>query len=150
MIVIHPAWSARNEKAVNNHIGARIREQRILLGMSQLQLATIIGVTFQQVQKYEMGINRIGCRILVTIAEALDVGVATFYDGIGARPDEFHQGLRERLLLELARNFVEIRDPSFQDSLCDLARSLSEAQGAGKGKDRESGASAPRAEYFSS
>ena len=122
----HPAWSDRSEEAVNNHIGARIRERRILLGMSQLQLATNIGVTFQQVQKYETGANRIGCNILFTIAEALGVGVAAFYDGIGARPDIFNQGVRERLMLELARNFVGIRNLSFQEAVCDLARSLSD------------------------
>ncbi|MFZ1428295.1 MAG: helix-turn-helix transcriptional regulator [Geminicoccaceae bacterium] len=127
MIASHPAWAARRKEAVDRHIGNCIRERRILLGMTQSQLANTVGVSYQQIYKYEVGINRIGCSTLFAIAETLGVEVAFFYDGIGAKPDTFDQNARQRLLSELARNFVEIRDPRLQEALCDITRSLRDA-----------------------
>jgi transcriptional regulator with XRE-family HTH domain len=66
-------------------IGQRIRAQRLNCNMSQTELASRLGVTFQQVQKYEKGVNRIGAGRLEQIAEALDVSPAFFFDGAGDR-----------------------------------------------------------------
>lgn len=110
---------------VDRHIGARIRERRVMLGLTQLQMAELIGVTYQQAHKYETGINRISGGRLYTIAQALGVEVGFFYEGIGgdgrgAGKPATHQ----RLLLELTRSFVAIADRRQREAICNLARSL--------------------------
>ena len=66
------------------HVGRRIRERRLMLGMSQEKLAEALGMSFQQVQKYEKGANRISAGVLVAAAEALDAPASFFLDGMGA------------------------------------------------------------------
>ncbi|MCS6932702.1 MAG: helix-turn-helix domain-containing protein [Acetobacteraceae bacterium] len=108
------------------HIGRRIRERRLMLGLSQQQLAQVIGVTYQQAHKYETGANRVSAGRLYRIAEALDVPVSWFYEGLGAsRPQAMSR--RQRLGLELARNFFLIRDERHQEALSQMARALAEA-----------------------
>ena len=109
---------------VDRYVGARMRERRITLGLSQQQLAELIGVTYQQAHKYEKGINRIAAGRLYTIAKALGVEVSFFYDGIGAEPGAFAPTAQQRLLLELSRNFVAISSRQYQEALCSLARAL--------------------------
>jgi transcriptional regulator with XRE-family HTH domain len=110
---------------VDRHVGARVRDRRVLLGMTQQQLAELIGVTFQQAHKYEKGTNRVTAGRLYTIARALGVDVSYFYEGLadegGAAPSP-----RQRLLLELARNFLSIRDRRHQGAVVSLARALAE------------------------
>lgn len=97
-----------------------------MLGLSQQQLASLIGVTYQQAHKYETGVNRVSAGRLFRIAEALGVPVSWFYEGLGSAPPA---GLsrRERLGLELARSFALIRDERHQEALSRLARALAEA-----------------------
>lgn len=70
------------------HVGARLRLRRTLLGMSQEKLGEAIGLTFQQVQKYERGANRIGASRLFELSQALDVPVSFFFDGAPEPPEE--------------------------------------------------------------
>jgi len=110
---------------VDRHVGARMRERRIMLGLTQQQMAELIGVTYQQAHKYEKGINRVSAGRLYTIARALGVQVSYFYEGV------FNEGAsapspNQRMLLELARNFLEIRDRTHQEAVVSLAGALAE------------------------
>jgi transcriptional regulator with XRE-family HTH domain len=96
----------------------------MLLGLTQQQLADLIGVTYQQAHKYEKGINRIAGGRLYAIARALGVEVGFFYEGMDAQREAAEPTPKQRLLLELARNFVAISDRRQQEALCSLARSL--------------------------
>jgi len=69
--------------AIDDHVGARIRERRIMLGLTQQQLAEMIGVTYQQAHKYQRGINRVSAGRLFEIARALSAPITYFYEGIG-------------------------------------------------------------------
>src|ERR1700681_49195 len=93
--------------AIDNHVGGRIRDRRIMLGLTQQQLADLIGVTYQQAHKYERGINRVSAGRLFQIARALSVPVGTFFEGIEG-PQSKVQTARERMCLELAKNFSQI------------------------------------------
>src|SRR3954451_10833358 len=106
------------------HIGPRVRERRLSLGLTQQQLAELIGVTCQQAHKYEKGINRIAGGRLYTIAQALGVEVGFFYDGLGAEPGACEPTANQRLLLELSRSFSSITSRRQQEALCSLARAL--------------------------
>ncbi len=109
---------------VDRHVGNRMRDRRFMLGLTQHQLAELIGVTYQQAHKYEKGINRIAGGRLYTIAQALGVEVGFFYEGISAQPGSGKPTAHQRLLLELTRNFVAIANRRQQEALCNLARSL--------------------------
>jgi transcriptional regulator with XRE-family HTH domain len=112
---------------VDRHVGARMRERRIMLGLTQQQMAELIGVTYQQAHKYEKGINRISlsrfeavCRILGwTIQEALA--------GIGEPPRQLT--LRERRLVELAENLSKL-EPRLADAVVVLVRELAREESA--------------------
>ena len=99
-----------------------------MLGLTQQQLADLIGVTYQQAHKYERGINRIAGGRLYTIAQALGVEVAFFFEGIGAPAGAGKPTAHQRLLLELTRNFVAIADRRQQEAICNLARSLAASE----------------------
>src|SRR5262245_55520835 len=90
---------------VDRYVGARMRERRIMLGLTQQQMAELIGVTYQQAHKYEKGINRIAAGRLFTIAQALGVEVGYFFDGMDGERT-FKPTPQQRMLLELARNFI--------------------------------------------
>lgn len=107
----------------DKHVGARIRERRIMLGLSQQQMANMIGVTYQQAHKYERGINRISAGRLYEIAQVLGVPVSYFFDGL---EDARAPGLndRQRMCLELARNFAAISNEKYQEALSQMARAL--------------------------
>jgi transcriptional regulator with XRE-family HTH domain len=114
--------------AVDRHVGARMRERRVTLGMSQHDLAALLGVTVEHVYKYERGLNRIMAGRLHQAAGALDVGVDYFFEGVekaggasGPRPGQ-------RLLLDLARHFLALPGPQ-REALCQLARALAEPAG---------------------
>ena len=72
--------AGKKPNPVDQHVGSRVRLRRMLLGMSQEQLGQSIGITFQQVQKYEKGVNRIGASRLFQISEILDVPVQFFFE----------------------------------------------------------------------
>ena len=99
-----------------------------MLGLTQQQMADLIGVTYQQAHKYERGINRIAGGRLYTIAQALGVEVAFFFEGIGAPAGAGKPTVHQRLLLELTRNFVAIADRRQQEAICNLARSLAASE----------------------
>ncbi len=107
----------------DRHVGGRIRERRIMLGLTQQQLADLIGVTYQQAHKYERGINRVSAGRLWEIARVLTVPVSYFFDGIDAEV-EHTTSPRERMCLELARNFAQISNERHQEALSQLARAL--------------------------
>jgi transcriptional regulator with XRE-family HTH domain len=103
-----------------------MRERRVMLGLTQQQMADLIGVTYQQAHKYEKGINRVAAGRLYSIARALGVEVGYFYErlqiGGGFAPSP-----SQRMLLELARNFLNIPDPSHREAVATLVRALAES-----------------------
>ena len=113
----------RSTVATDNHVGGRIRERRIMLGLTQQRLAEMIGVTYQQAHKYERGINRVSAGRLFEIARALSAPITYFYEGIGQEgPRQIT--LHQRMQLEIARNFAEIRNEKHQEAVSQLARAL--------------------------
>ncbi len=109
---------------VDRYVGARMRERRVMLGLTQQQMAELIGVTYQQAHKYEKGINRIAAGRLFTIAQALGVDVGYFFDGMNG-DRSFKPTPQQRMLLELARNFISMPNRKHQEAMCSLARALS-------------------------
>ncbi len=110
---------------VNRYVGVRIRERRITLGLTQQEMAKLIGVTYQQAHKYERGINRVSAGRLYDIARALSVSVGYFFEQLedaGGR----EMAPRQRMRLELARNFGKITNQRHQEALSYLARALSQ------------------------
>jgi transcriptional regulator with XRE-family HTH domain len=109
---------------IDRLVGRRMRERRVMLGLTQQQMADLIGVTYQQAHKYEKGINRIAAGRLHHIAQALGVEVGYFFQGLdpGASPTLSSQ---QRMLLDLARNFIALPSRKHQEAVCSLARALS-------------------------
>src|SRR5688572_22363967 len=95
---------------IDRYVGARIRERRIMLGMTQHQMADLIGVTYQQAHKYEKGINRVAAGRLYSIARVLGIEVSYFYEGLKTGRN-LTLSPSQRMLLDLARNFLNIPDP---------------------------------------
>lgn len=115
---------------IDRHVGGRIRQRRTMLGVSQQQLAQAIGVTYQQQHKYERGLNRISAGRLFEIAEALAAPVAWFFDDMEAGQPSSELSQRQRMCLELARNFAAIDNEKQQEALSQMARSLVPETGA--------------------
>ncbi len=107
----------------DRYVGARVRERRTMLGISQQQMAQLIGVTYQQEHKYENGSNRVSVGRLYQIARVLGVDIGYFYDGFQSER-AFVPTTQQRLLLELSRNFVSIANPEHREMLVELARVL--------------------------
>lgn len=106
-------------------VGNRIRERRIMLGLSQQQMAELIGVTYQQAHKYERGINRISAGRLFEISQVLDVKVGHFFEGLEkGGSGEINE--RQRMCLEIARNFTQIDNKTHQEALSHMARALAD------------------------
>ena len=131
---------------VDAHIGARLRLRRQAVGISQEQLGAALGLTFQQIQKYEKGLNRIGAGRLFRISEILDVDISYFYEGIALRrsdgagdgpaADEDAEAMRCFLAspegYTLSRAFARIDDADTRSRLLDLVRTIAEAEGNAK------------------
>jgi transcriptional regulator with XRE-family HTH domain len=115
--------SSGRTQDIDHHVGARVRERRIMMGLTQQQLADLIGVTYQQAHKYERGINRVSAGRLYEIAQVLSVPVGYFFDGLDEHVSRAVSP-RERMCLELARNFAQIRNERHQEALSQLARVL--------------------------
>src|SRR5579885_3142608 len=98
----------KSTATIDRHVGARIRERRVMLGLSQQQLAELIGVTYQQAHKYERGLNRISAGRLYEIAQVLTVPVSWFFEGLSKDVNPVELTARQRMCLELARNFAAI------------------------------------------
>lgn len=136
----------RGPNPIDRHVGARVRLRRQLLNMSQEKLGDELGVTFQQVQKYERGANRIGAGRLWVLARTLDVPVSFFYEGVGesmAQPG-FAEGDQTPIVddfiqsadgVALAQAFAKIRDARVRRRVLELVRTLAaeEAEAAAGG-----------------
>jgi transcriptional regulator with XRE-family HTH domain len=138
MTVVSERMAGKKPNPVDQHVGSRVRLRRMLLGMSQERLGESMGLTFQQVQKYEKGVNRIGASRLFQISKILDVPVQFFFEeaphsdgratpGMGEADSEAFilEFLNSREGLELNRAFVKIADPKVRKSVVDLVRALS-------------------------
>ena len=95
-----------------------------MLGLSQQQLAKMIGVTYQQAHKYERGLNRISAGRLFEIAQVLNVPVSYFFEGLQPGTEAQPVSSRQRMFLELARNFALIDNDKHQEALSQMARAL--------------------------
>src|SRR5689334_10188780 len=118
------AKPGQRANAADRHVGSRIRERRVMMGLSQQQLARMIGVTYQQAHKYERGLNRISAGRLFEIAQVLGVGVSWFFEGLSAETEHHEISPRQRMCLELARNFAMIDNEKHQQALSQMARAL--------------------------
>jgi len=120
------AGRARAQDA-DRHVGARMRARRIMLGLTQQQMAELIGVTYQQAHKYEKGINRVAAGRLYSIAQGLGVEVSYFFEGLqtaGGLVPSPHQ----RMLLNLVHNYLNIPLREHQAAIVALARALAEGE----------------------
>ncbi len=121
---------------VDVHVGGRVKQRRLLRGLSQEQLGTSLGLTFQQVQKYEKGTNRISSSRLWEIATILGVPISFFYDGLkekanssgleGAQ-DPFVSAASSTEGLKLNRYFTQIIDPQIRHKVLELVKTLAKA-----------------------
>lgn len=112
---------------VDAHVGKRVRHRRWMVGMTQQQLADKVGIKFQQIQKYETGMNRVSASRLWDIAEALGVPISFFFDGLaGAEPQVRGDLMGDKEAAELVRSYFAIPEQQ-RRRLFDLARVLSDA-----------------------
>jgi len=124
---------------IDSHVGSRVRLRRMMTGMSQEKLGEHLGITFQQIQKYEKGINRIGASRLQSISNVLQVPVSFFFEGA---PDPggvgdlegFEENSSEYMIeflsstegLQLNRAFSKIKDGKVRRRIVDLVKSLAD------------------------
>ena len=108
----------KNDKIakIDNHIGGKVHALRLAKGLSRSQLSSLIGVTHQQVYKYEKGIDRISIGRLSLISDALETTLAYFYEEVGSKvPTVITQ--HQRMCLEVSRNFMKIKNPRHQEAI---------------------------------
>src|SRR5689334_11453365 len=105
---------------IDHHIAARLRQRRTVLGLTQQQVAGMLGITYQQAHKYETGANRVSAGRLHALARALGVEPGYFYEGLGAG-EPARPTARQRQMIDLARSFAALPSPQ-QEALCKLAR----------------------------
>jgi transcriptional regulator with XRE-family HTH domain len=126
--------SVKRPDPVDVEVGHRIRIERLSRGMSQTALANQLGVTFQQVQKYEKGVNRVGAGRLTKIAEVLGVPVGMFFSGKeildSEKSDKAHEDSPLKLLtvsgaFRLLRAYADIEDSTLRRSIVDLVEQIS-------------------------
>lgn len=127
---------------IDKHVGSRVRMRRMMLNMSQEKLGDALGLTFQQVQKYEKGVNRIGAGRLYQVAHILGVPVSYFYEDVTGREaenggpanDQDTQPVMEFLSsgegLQLALAFMRIREGRVRKRVIDLVKSLADGDQA--------------------
>lgn len=124
---------------VDIHVGRRLRLKRTFLGMSQESIGKQIGVTFQQIQKYERGINRMGASRLYDFSKALGVPIAYFFEGYGdytvdgqpvlgaaesAAPAFEHDAVSNRETLEVMRAYSRIKSPAVRKRIVELIKAM--------------------------
>ena len=107
--------------SIDVHVGLRIRQRRILLGMTQERLGAAVGLSFQIVQKYEVGINSISASRLVEVAKALDVPPSFFFEG--SRP-RAKVALYTRETLELVHAYLAIQNTTVRESIAETIRAI--------------------------
>lgn len=126
---------------IDRHVGSRVRMQRVLLKMSQEKLGEALGLTFQQVQKYEKGTNRIGASRLQQIAKTLNVPPSFFFEGAPTAASSNAGGFAEESSsqyvvdflstaegLHLNRSFARIKDPKVRKRVIDLIATLADQE----------------------
>jgi len=138
------AGSESRPSPIDVHVGSRIRLRRTLMGMSQERLGESLGLTFQQVQKYERGVNRVGASRLYDLSRVLDVPISFFFDdmpdprangnvqpgvaGFAERPEGYgapaDDPLSKRETLELVRAYYRITDPAIRKKVFELIKSM--------------------------
>ncbi|MBY3117147.1 helix-turn-helix transcriptional regulator [Rhizobium leguminosarum] len=123
---------AKSPNSIDVYVGNRVRVRRKTLGMTQNGLAELLGITFQQIQKYEKGTNRIGASRLQRISEILRVPVGFFFENGGSGPvdgatNELNSFLSSKEGLALNKAFIAIEDPNIRQKLVALAKSLAVA-----------------------
>ena len=140
-LAVKTGYGTGRPNPIDVHVGSRVRLRRTFLGMSQEKLGNAIGLTFQQVQKYERGANRIGSSRLFDLSRALDVPVSFFFDDMPPEISESTPGndselaeastesyaadpLAKRETLELVRAYYQIDEPAVRKRLFDLAKAL--------------------------
>ena len=124
---------------IDIHVGSRIRLRRTMLGMSQEKLGESLGITFQQIQKYEKGTNRVGASRLQNISNILNVPVAFFFEDAPGEMNHGADGMAEAASsnyvvdflssaegLQLNRAFVKITDPKVRRRIVDLVKVLAD------------------------
>ena len=132
---------------VDVHVGARVRVRRTLLGMNQTKLGEALGVSFQQMQKYENGANRISASRLFDLSRLFDVPIGFFFDdmptavaasspalgdAVAKEPPSYELGpMAKRETLELVRAYYKIRDPQVRKRLYELTKALGAAARSG-------------------
>lgn len=121
----------RSAGAVDREIGARVRARRLEIGMSQERLAEVLGITFQQVQKYEKGVNRIAASRLCDIAKALDEPIIGFFEGLGAvkrrnSASEIERALGEPGAVELLQLYGAINGSKVRRRVIEVVRAMTE------------------------
>ena len=132
----------RATNAVDRRLGQRVRARRLEISMSQERLAELLGVTFQQVQKYEKGVNRIAASRLFAISAALDMPVARFYDGLPVAGDArgvaeegadyIHDALATPEGAQLMALFASIKSQKVRRRVLDLVKALADEGGSGR------------------
>ncbi|MFM9890630.1 MAG: helix-turn-helix domain-containing protein [Rickettsiales bacterium] len=137
---------------VDIHVGRRLRTKRTILGMSQEAVGKQIGVTFQQIQKYERGINRMGASRLYDFAKALGVQVSYFFEGFGdysldegtalgaAETDAAsfeHEKVNNRETLEVMRAYYRIKNPSVRKRIVELIKAMAAEDGSDEKASRK-------------
>ena len=126
---------------VDVHVGGRVRQRRMMIGMSQEKLAEALGLTFQQVQKYERGANRISASRLLDMSRALAVSVASFFEelpeqsaparGLAEPPAAYEADpMLKRETVELVRAYYRINDAAVRRRLFELTKALARSYGA--------------------
>ncbi len=129
----------RSANSIDWHVGSRLRLRRLELGMSQEKLAEALGITFQQVQKYERGTNRIGASRLHQIALALQVPITFFFEGAAdegvprnehtAHSSPLADALSDAATVRLLRAFAQIEDPAVKQKAVTVIEAIAEASG---------------------
>lgn len=116
---------APGAKEIDRHVGQRLRQRRVELGLTQADIARHVGVTYQQAHKYETGISRISAGRLLLFARALGVGVTYFYDGWDDGVT-VRSAVEDRMIIDLANNFRKIGDMHLRRALTNMARAMAE------------------------
>ena len=114
-------------RRVDAYVGARIRERRTAMGFTQENLAFALELSYQQVQKYEAGTNRVSAGRLYEIARKLDVEMPYFYEGLDPEQNvpPLEHGGKDRASIELVQNYAEITDPGLRAAINGLVKAIS-------------------------
>lgn len=134
---------------VDVYVGRRLRLKRTIMGMSQEALGKATGVTFQQIQKYERGINRMGASRLYHFAKLLSVPVSYFFEGYGdeesdldlpvygvAEPEMLafdHENVSSRETMDIMRAYYKIKNPAVRKKIADLVKAVADEHADGQG-----------------